>query len=173
MALGYAALLPCFVGEFASFNVPYPAWYSAVAFLAAQWAMDRFLAGGRQGMLVLAGAFCGLAFGFKPNAGVLSALACGLTLAFSRAGVGDPDRRGARVLLVLATLFIVAIFASGAVAVELPAIAGSALVLILGRLFWAPAPDVGAPPLWPSVARIAVGASALVLPWAVAFLLVL
>ena len=173
MALGYAALLPCFVGEFASFNVPYPAWYSAVAFLAVQWAMDRFLASGRSGALLLAGAFCGLAFGFKPNAGVLSALACGLTLALLRAGDGDPDRRSARVLLVLAALFVVAIFASSAVAVELPAIAGPTLVLIIGRLRWAPAVDSGAPVLWPSIASIAVGASVLVLPWAAAFLLVL
>jgi hypothetical protein len=153
MALGYAALLPCFLGEFASFNIPYPSWYSAVAFLAVQWAMDRSWRGGGRGTLLLAGACCGLAFGFKPNAGVLSAFACGLTLAFLHAGDGDPARRGARVLLVLAVLFIVAIFASGAASVELPAIAGPVLVLIIGRLWRAEGRDVDAPALWPSLAR--------------------
>ena len=172
-ALGYAAFLPCFIGEFASFNIPYPSWYSAAAFLAAQWAMDRYLVVGRGRLLVLAGAFCGLAFGFKPNAGVLAILASGLTLAMLRAGDGDPDRRSARVLLVLAALVIATMFAGYVVEVELPAIGGPVILVILGRLLLARARDGGAPVLWPSIARIAAGAAALALPWAAPFLVVL
>src|SRR5439155_785199 len=122
------------VGEFASFNIPYPAWYAGAAWLATQAAFDRYLVRESRTALVLAGIFAGLAFSFKQNAGVLAILACGLTLSLISAGEGDEDRIFARLLLVLGGLALVVLLGFDISSIAAAMILGPPLTLIVGRL---------------------------------------
>ena len=172
-ALGYAAFLPFFAGEFASFNIPYPAWYAGAAWLATQAAFDRWVAGARPGALLAAGLGAGVAFAFKPNAGVLAVLACALALGLLAAGDGDPDRRAGRALLVLVALALVVLLARALVALltldtdwlAFPMIAAAPLALAAGRLLIARARVPHAGRLVPALALVALGAALATLPW--------
>ena len=71
-ALAYTLSLPFFAGQFASFNIPYPAWYAVTAWLLTEFASVRAAETGRRSWLAAAGALAGVAFSFKPNTGVLA-----------------------------------------------------------------------------------------------------
>jgi HEAT repeat protein len=171
VALGWGAYLPVFVGHFAAFNVPYPSWYATCGFLATQLAVDRHLVTGRRRALVAAGMAAGLTFFVKQNSGALAVVACGLTLAVPRAATGDPDRYLARLLLVLAALFLLGGFTQAMGAMESSFIIGPALVLLAGRLVVArtPVPHDGGR-LAGKLALITAGALAVTVPWLVPFL---
>lgn len=78
-ALTYALFLPFFAGQFASFNIPYPAWYGVTAWLLTQLASVKSVETGKRSWLLIAGALAGLAFSFKPNTGVMALGAVVLT----------------------------------------------------------------------------------------------
>jgi len=169
-ALGYMAFLPFFVGDFASFNIPYPTWYAGAAWLATQAAFDRYLARGSRTALVLAGVFAGIAFSFKQNAGLLAVLACGLTLSLISAGDGDDDRTLARLLIVLGGLALVVLLGLDVLSLTAVLILAAPLTLIVGRLVRARGRWPHAGRLHAAVALVAAGAAAPVVPWAVYFL---
>ena len=176
-ALGYAAFLPFFAGEFASFNVPYPAWYAGAAWLATQAAFDRWAVGERPAALLVAGLGAGVAFAFKPNAGVLAVLACAMALGLLAAGDGDPDRRLARALLVLSALALVVLLARTLLVLltldvdwlSFPMIAAAPLALVAGRCLVARARVAHAGRLGSALALVALGAALPTLPWLIWF----
>ncbi|GIW40965.1 MAG: hypothetical protein KatS3mg076_1542 [Candidatus Binatia bacterium] len=81
--LAYVALMPVYRGEFAAFNVPYPAWYTVFTFAAGLLAMLRFFGTGRAGWALLGGLFAGLGTALKPNTGAFSLAAYALALLYA------------------------------------------------------------------------------------------
>lgn len=86
----WLAFLPAF-REFAAFNVPYPAWFATLAWIAVALALVHWVERGGVALLVAAGIGAGVAFSVKPNAGAF-ALAAGtwiVTLATPRPSALD------------------------------------------------------------------------------------
>jgi hypothetical protein len=78
-ALLYPAFMPVHPGYFASFNVPYPTWYSVAIFLAGLLAARGYVERPRDRQALVVGLLAGLGFLFKPNIGAFQ-LACGMLL---------------------------------------------------------------------------------------------
>ncbi len=132
-ALTYAFFLPFFGGQFASFNIPYPAWYAVAAWLGAQLASVKAVETGRRFWLAAAGLLCGVAFSFKPNTGLMALGAAVLSqLLVGPLIVGRLGAALETALLLMATL---AVFAAMNLEVFTPhfgTIALPLVVLLLG-----------------------------------------
>lgn len=72
VALLYVAFIPVFPGEFCAFNIPYPAWFATLAWVAMVLALVGFVARRRRSALVAAGLGAAAALATKPNAGVFA-----------------------------------------------------------------------------------------------------
>jgi hypothetical protein len=68
----WVAFIPVFVGEFAAFNIPYPAWFATLAWLLVALATLLWAERGRPVLLVWAGLAAAYAFAVKLNAGAFS-----------------------------------------------------------------------------------------------------
>ena len=78
--LAYVAIIPAVPGEFCAFNIPYPAWYTTLLTVVAALAMTRWGRDGRPWATAVAGLAAGLAFSFKPNAGLFALVSAALVL---------------------------------------------------------------------------------------------
>lgn len=79
-ALLYLVSIPIHGGEFASFNIPYPAWYTAGLFIWSMYCMLRYGESGATRWLATAAALAGLDFAFKPNAGLFNLAAASFVM---------------------------------------------------------------------------------------------
>jgi hypothetical protein len=78
----YLAIPPVNPGFFASFNVPYPTWYSVTVYLAGLLVCRGGLGAPSAGRALVAGVLAGVGFLFKPNIGAFQ-LACTMLLVLS------------------------------------------------------------------------------------------
>ncbi len=93
---GWIGFLPVFAGEFASFNVPYPAWLVVPIWILVAICMQRYASSEKMSVVLWAGVLSAVAFAIKPNAGAYCAVAAVLSL-----GQLAPCRsRGERLLLL-------------------------------------------------------------------------
>jgi hypothetical protein len=92
--LAYAALMPAVRGEFCAFNIPYPAWYTALFAVVAALALLRWSRQGRPGAAAVAGLAAGLAFSFKPNTGLFVLAGAALVMVCVAAPTRSRDAKG-------------------------------------------------------------------------------
>src|SRR6185295_9139988 len=79
-AVAYAAWMPVYKGEFASFNIPYPAWHVVLFWALSLFAFLRTVRRSAPAWMLLAGALAALGCAFKPNSGAFNLAALALML---------------------------------------------------------------------------------------------
>ena len=136
--LAFVLFLPVWPGDFAAFNVPYPAWPATAAWIATALTMAAWMKRGGLPLLVLAGAVAGIAFGIKPNAGAFALAASTWIVAMGSREENLLDRLlsiGASVTMLLGVWFAfgLTVFSVDAAVHLPPCIALAALAAGPGR----------------------------------------
>lgn len=135
-AATYAVFMPFFQGQFASFNIPYPAWYAIAAWMATQLASVKAVETQRRGWLVAAGALAGLAFSFKPNTGVLALGAAVLAQMLASAQIRGLAGRALEIaILVIAMVAVTATLTFDVITPQFALLGGPLLALLLGGIW--------------------------------------
>ena len=135
-ALSYAVFMPFFQGQFASFNIPYPAWYAIAAWMAAQLASVKAVENASRAWLVAAGALAGLAFSFKPNTGILALGAAVLAQLLASAQLRGAVGRGLEILvLAIACVAVAATLTFDVVTPQFALLGGPLLALLVGGIW--------------------------------------
>jgi hypothetical protein len=96
--------LPLYPGGFASFNVPYPAWFAAATWVAAAWLACGWVERGGLARLAVAGVVAALAFSIKLNAGAYMLAA--LTWVVASASRGERLQDRAAVIVASAAMAV-------------------------------------------------------------------
>ena len=96
-AVFYLGLIPFYDGRFASFNIPYPAWYVTPFWLLSILFVLRALANDTTLPWAVAGVCAGIAFAFKQNGGLLNLAAIGMTLALLMRPARDDNAARSRI----------------------------------------------------------------------------
>lgn len=135
-ALTYAIFMPFFQGQFASFNIPYPAWYAVAAWMATQLASVKAVETGRRGWLVAAGGLAGIAFSFKPNTGILALGAAVLAQLLASAQLRGVVGRVLEVLvLAIAGIAVAATLTFDVITPQFALLGGPLLALLAGGIW--------------------------------------
>lgn len=123
--VAFVLFLPVWPGDFAAFNVPYPAWPATAAWIIVALVMSAWMRRGGYALLAIAGLAAGVAFGIKPNAGAFALAASTWIVAMGARGEGPLDRAAATassIGMLLGVLFAFAMaLASVDALVHLPA----------------------------------------------------
>lgn len=135
-ALTYAIFMPFFQGQFASFNIPYPAWYAVAAWMATQLASVKAVENGSRAWLVAAGGFAGVAFSFKPNTGVLALGAAVLAQLLASAQLRGALGRALEILvLAVACVAVAAVLTFDVITPQFALLGGPLLALLVGGIW--------------------------------------
>ncbi|TFH24678.1 MAG: hypothetical protein E4H03_02990 [Myxococcales bacterium] len=100
----WVAFLPVFPGEFASFNVPYPAWFATLGWIGLALALDRWQRGGSLAWPAVAGLAAAFAFSTKVNAGAFAMVGATFVVALTASQRRYSDRAAAIATTVAMTL---------------------------------------------------------------------
>ncbi len=186
ISLLYLAFIPFLDGYFASFNIPYPAWYVTLLWLLSVMCALCWWERARGIWWGVAGLCAGVAFAFKQNGGLLDLAALAMTACLLERPVwGDQEPSGrlrawtqwteqaVRWLVPLGgTLALVAMLDRAAGLREVEVFALPLLIVVLWQLL---VPHAGlarpvpALTLWRDLILLACGFSLVTLPWAMYF----